>query len=109
VIESFVEGRVRLRSSLLADPAFAERLKEELLKISGVCKVEINPRTRGLLLEYDKKRLPLPLLMCAAPLFSRIDEWETLAPDQRQSALEKFMEDLRHLVFSNIAEYLLLL
>jgi hypothetical protein len=98
VIESFVEGRVRLRSSLLADPAFAERLKEALLKIDGVYKVEINPRTRGLLLEYDKNRLPLPSLMRAAPLFSRIDGWEVLAPDQRQSALEKFMGDLRQIL-----------
>jgi hypothetical protein len=98
VIESFVEGRTRLRSPLLADLAFAERLREELLKIDGVYKVEVNPRTRGLLLEYDKNRFPLPFLMRAAPLFSRIDDWETLSPDQRRSALERFMEDLRQIL-----------
>jgi hypothetical protein len=95
VIESFVEGRVRLRFPLLADPAFAERLKTELSKIDGVYKVEANPRTRGLLLEYDKKRLPLSLLMCAVPLFSRVDGWEALSSDQRQSALETLAEELR--------------
>jgi hypothetical protein len=95
MIESFIEGRVRLRSPLFADGAFAERLKVELLKIDGVHKAEINPRTNGLLLEYDKERLPLARLMRASSLFVRMDELMELPAEKRVSALESFIENLR--------------
>jgi hypothetical protein len=94
VIESFVEGRVRLRSPLLADAAFAERLTSKLLEIDGVQKVAVNPRTRGLLLEYDRTRLPLPLLTRAASLFSRMNDLENLPAEKRLPALERLMESL---------------
>ena len=73
MIESFIEGRVRLRSPILKDPAARERLREELLKIDGVLKAEVNPRTCGLLLEYDKERLPLSLLRRVAPSLNRLN------------------------------------
>ena len=99
MIESFTEGRVRLRSPLFADEAFAERVKSELLKIDGVYKAEMNPRTKGLLLEYDKERLPLVRLMGAASLFARMDELMELPAEKRVSALEIFMKELREALF----------
>jgi hypothetical protein len=94
MIESFIEGRVRLRSPLLADAAFAERLTSKLLEIDGVQKVEVNPRTNGLLLEYDKTRLPLSVLKQAAPLFSRMNNLAKLPANKRLPALEKLLESL---------------
>ncbi|MDR3231019.1 MAG: hypothetical protein LBT65_06245 [Synergistaceae bacterium] len=94
MIESFIEGRVRLRSPLLADAALAEYLTSRLREIGGVRKVEANPRTNGLLLEYDRTRLPLPVLMRAAPLFSRMEDLEKLPPDKRLSALTGLMNAL---------------
>ena len=99
MIESFTEGRVRLRSPLFADEAFAERVKSELLKIDGVYKAETNPRTKGLLLEYDKERLPLVRLMGAASLFARMDELMELPAEKRVSALEIFVKELREALF----------
>ncbi|MDR2179626.1 MAG: hypothetical protein LBP21_04920 [Synergistaceae bacterium] len=93
MIESFIEGRVRLRSPLFADEAFAERLKSELLAIDGVQKVEINPRTKGLLLEYDKHRLPLSRLTRVSSLFAQMNDH--LPIEKRIPALEIFMKDLR--------------
>ena len=89
MIESFVEGRVRLRSPLLADATLANRLSSELLKIDGVQKVEFNPRTNGTLLEYDKTRLPLSLLKQAAPLFTRMNDLSKLPSGERLAALEQ--------------------
>ncbi|MDR1622404.1 MAG: hypothetical protein LBS00_08530 [Synergistaceae bacterium] len=95
VIESFIEGRVRLRSPLLADGTFVERLRAELLKIHGVRKAEANLRTNSLLLEYDKKLLPLPRLMQASSIFARLNELTRLPAEKRVPALEVFMEQLR--------------
>jgi hypothetical protein len=99
MIESFVEGRARLRSPLFAEGAFAERLKSELLKIDGVRRAETNPRTNGLLLEYDKERLPLARLMRASSLFARMDGLVNLPAEERVSALEILMEELREALF----------
>ena len=99
MIESFIEGRVRLRSPLFADEAFAERLESELLNIDGVCKAETNPRSNGLMLEYDKERLPLARLMRAASLFARMDELIKLPAEKRVSALEILMQELRETLF----------
>ncbi|MDR2175707.1 MAG: hypothetical protein LBO82_07185, partial [Synergistaceae bacterium] len=94
MLESFIEGRVRLRSPLMFDAAFAERLSSGLLKIGGVRKAEVNPRTGGFLLEYDRARLPLSLLRRAAPLFSQMDALENLTADERLPALETLLKTL---------------
>jgi hypothetical protein len=94
MLESFVEGRVRLRSPLVFDAAFAERLSSGLLKIGGVRKAEVNPRTGGLLLEYDRTRLPLSALRRAAPLFSRLDALGKLPAEERLPALDALLKDL---------------
>ncbi|MDR2780522.1 MAG: hypothetical protein LBB28_05300 [Synergistaceae bacterium] len=94
MIESFTEGRVRLRSVLFSDKAMAELASSELMKIDGVLKVEINPRTNGALLEYDKKRLPLPLLRQAASLFSLMSDLERLPPAGRAAGLKDILADL---------------
>ncbi|MDR1732751.1 MAG: heavy-metal-associated domain-containing protein [Synergistaceae bacterium] len=95
MIESFIEGRVRLRSVALSDAKFSERIREELLKINGVRQAEVNPRTGGLLLEYDKASLPLSLLKRAAPLFAEIDALERLPVDERLESLEKLLRDVK--------------
>jgi hypothetical protein len=100
MIESFIEGRVRLRSPLFADRTFVERLRSGLLKIDGVYKAETNPRTNSLLLEYDKKRLPLARLMQASSLFTRLNELVELPAEKRVSFLEVFMENLRNTLSS---------
>jgi hypothetical protein len=94
LIESFIEGRLRLRSPLLADAAFAECLRDGLSKIDGVWKAEVNPRTNGLLLEYDKKLLPLSSLKEAAPLLLRVDELERRPCGERVPALKGILAAL---------------
>jgi hypothetical protein len=94
VIESFVEGRIRLRSPILADQGVARLLVAGILKIDGVLKAEANSRTSGLLLEYDKTRLPLSLLMGAQNIFTRMGEVEKLPQGERCAAIEGLLEEL---------------
>ena len=94
MIESFTEGRLRLRSTLFSDSAMTELLSSELMKIGGVLKVEINRRTNGALLEYDKKRLPLSLLRQAVPLLSAMNDLERLPAAERADGLKDILGKL---------------
>ena len=94
MIESFIEGRVRLRSSVFKDPVMRDRLTSELLKIDGVMKAEVNPRTHGLLLEYDKERLPLSLLKQIAPSLDRLNGLTRIPETERAAALEDILDTI---------------
>ncbi|MDR1916883.1 MAG: hypothetical protein LBQ58_09950 [Synergistaceae bacterium] len=98
MIESFIEGRVRLRSPILADEEFASYLVSELMRIDGVLNAVANTRTSGLLLEYDKNLLPLSLLLRATPLFSRMNDLEKLPVNERISAAGDIMKELSNIL-----------
>ena len=99
MIESFVPGRVRLRSRLLRDPGTAGALRRYLLDIRGVRAASVNERTGGLLLEYDTALFPLPVLMKAMPLFERLQALEEKTGDVLQDVdavlgeLKSLLED----------------
>ena len=98
MIESFVPGRVRLRSRLLSEPRTAELLKRALLGIQGVRSVAVNERTGGLLLEYDAERLPLSLLSGALPLFERLRELEIKPIEEALPMMEAVLNRLKTLL-----------
>jgi hypothetical protein len=98
VIESFVEGRVRLRSPILEDEAFAGYLESELREIPGVLKAEANARTSGLLLEYDRAAIPLAALMRAAPVLTRICGLESVPPESRAASAGEILRDLKEVL-----------
>ena len=95
MIESFIEGRLRLRSSLLGDKELAAFLSARLLAIDGVTKAEANPRTRGLLLEYDRARVPMERVKKAAPLLERLFAMEKLNASERRLCLASFLDELK--------------
>ena len=97
-IESFIEGRVRLRSPLLRDRTLASQLTAGLLAIDGVTRAEANPRTCGLLLEYDRSRLPLDRIMGAAPILESVAALERLPGPERAAALAPLLEELRRIL-----------
>jgi hypothetical protein len=98
MIESFIEGRVRLRSPVFKDPVTRERLTAELLKIDGVLKVDVNLKTHGLLLEYDKKRLPLSLLKQIAPSLNRLNSLTRVPETERAAALEDIIRTIAEIL-----------
>ncbi len=98
MIESFVEGRVRLRSPLLGDTSVADFMRSELLSIEGVNRVTVNPKTSGLLLEYSPSALPISLLMRAVPLFQQVEGLESVPPCDRVGFLKELMGSLKSLL-----------
>ena len=99
MIESFVPGRVRLRSRLLRDPGTAGALRRSLLDIRGVRAASVNERTGGLLLEYDAVLFPLPVLMKAMPLFERLQALEEKTGDVLQD-VDAVLGELKSLLES---------
>ena len=99
MIESFVPGRVRLRSRLLRDPETAGALRRSLLDIRGVRAASVNERTGGLLLEYDTALFPLPVLMKAMPLFDRLQALEEKTGDILQD-VDAVLRELKSLLES---------
>lgn len=97
MIESFVPGRVRLRSRLLRDPGTAGALRRSLLDIRGVRAASVNERTGGLLLEYDTALFPLPVLMKAMPLFDRLQALEEKTGDVLQD-VDAVLRELKSLL-----------
>ena len=61
-------------------------------------RAQVNRHTRGLLLEYDKDRLPLERLAPALPIFDRINALERRPEGERRAALDAALMDLRHLL-----------
>lgn len=97
MIESFVEGRIRLRSSLFDDKKTEEVLCALLRDVEGVFAVTFNPKTKGMLVEYDPKRIPLLRIMNALPLFKRLQSLEGLPVVERSEPLNALLVELRAL------------
>ena len=98
VIESFVDGRVRLRSPLFAETDIAESLADCLKTVKGVRSVNFNARTHGMLLEYDPLQIPRELLIKAAPLLERLGLLGELPFSERRSSAEQLLGELKNLL-----------
>ena len=98
LVESFIPGRVRLRSSLLKRPA-APLIPAAFEDLPGVRSVELNRLTGSLLLRYDAAVLTAERLMPALPLLEQIKALEREAPaPARTERLRALLEQLRALI-----------
>ena len=59
MITSFINGRVRLRDPRFKDEAACATIEETLRSHPCVTSVKANPKTGGVLIEYDPERLDL--------------------------------------------------
>ena len=86
MIESFVPGRIRLRSSLLRDGETGATLRAAFAAIPAVTSAELNPATGGLLLKYDSRVLTLERLMPLLPLLDQVGALENEPPSPERAA-----------------------
>ena len=63
MIVSFVPGRIRLRFKELKESAAAENARTRIRETPGITRVEINPLTGSVLIEYDPAVLPTEKLI----------------------------------------------
>ena len=85
IVESFVPGRIRLRSTLLRDEETASMIRGALAAIPGVDSAELNAMTGGLLLKYDAARLPLERLAPLLPLLDEVSMLESEPPSAQRT------------------------
>ncbi len=85
-VESFIPGRIRLRSSLIKDPAARELLRTAFSLLPGLKTATPNERTGSLLLIYDPAALPAERLMALLPHLEKLTEIEKMAPGEPRTA-----------------------
>lgn len=66
MIASFIDGRVRIRTAALRNPATLAMVENVIRAREGVRSVQSNPRTGSLLVEYDPEVIPRSALLEAA-------------------------------------------
>ena len=86
IVESFVPGRIRLRSSLLYDGETAAMLQGAMSAIPGVRSADLNAATGGLLLKYDADALPLEKLSPLLPLLEQVKALDNEPPSPKRTA-----------------------
>jgi len=86
MVESFVPGRIRLRSPLLRDADSAAMLQGALGSVPGVSEARLNPVTASLLLTYDAGLLTLDRLAPLLPLLDQVQALEREAPSAERLA-----------------------
>ena len=86
IVESFVPGRIRLRSSLLRDGETAAMLHGAMSAIPGVQSADLNAATGGLLLKYDADALPLEKLSPLLPLLEQVKALDNEPPSPKRTA-----------------------
>lgn len=101
MIESFAEGRIRLRSILFRNKDTHELLHTILRNIEGVSTITFNIKTNSILIEYDPKRIPLAIIMNAVPLFKRMESLEKLPAAEGWCHLKVLLEEFRVLFSQN--------
>ena len=86
IVESFVPGRIRLRSSLLHDGETAAMLQGAMSAIPGVRSADLNAATGSLLLKYDADALPLEKLSPLLPLLEQVKALDNEPPSPKRTA-----------------------
>lgn len=97
-IESFVPGRVRLRSPLFKDAICARAIASALISVRGVARADANERTGGMLIEYDPSAITIGMIMSAAPLIERISAAEDADPADRLAMIASMMNDIKEMM-----------
>jgi|Go1ome_4_1110791.scaffolds.fasta_scaffold86043_1 hypothetical protein len=84
MIESFIPGRVRLRSPLLSQEDTARLILRTFQAIPQARSVTMNEKTGSLLFEYDPQALPMERLKELLPLLSELQNLEKEPPSPRR-------------------------
>ncbi|WP_353115091.1 HMA2 domain-containing protein [Nitratidesulfovibrio sp.] len=80
MISSFIDGRVRIRCDALRNPEAAAAIEGTLRETPGVLSATANPRTGGLLVEYDPDAVTQEQLLEAAKMLEAFAAQEPAAP-----------------------------
>lgn len=72
MITSFFPGRVRLRAPIFKESDLVEKARALLQKSDAVKKIETNPLTGSVLIEYSPSKVPMEKLLPMQDFFARL-------------------------------------
>ena len=72
MITSFFPGRVRLRAPVFKEADLVEKARSILEKSDAVKKIEHNPLTGSVLIEYTPDKIPMEKLLPMQDFFTRL-------------------------------------
>lgn len=72
LVTSFFPGRIRLRAAIFKNEELCEKARKILSKSDAVKKIEHNPLTGSILLEYDIKKVPMEKLLPMQDFFMKL-------------------------------------
>ena len=72
MITSFFPGRVRLRAPVFKEADLVEKARSILEKSEAIKKVEHNPVTGSVLIEYNPAKVPMEKLLPMKDFFTRL-------------------------------------
>jgi len=72
MITSFFPGRVRLRAPIFKEEDLVSQARSILEKSAAVKKIEHNPVTGSVLIEYEPSKVPLEKLLPMQDFFTRL-------------------------------------
>lgn len=76
LIQSFLPGRVRLRSPLICKLESRQIILDAFKDLPGLKNITANEHTGSLLLQYDPAVLPTDSLMTLLPMFQKLQQLE---------------------------------
>lgn len=96
MIESMIEGRIRLRSKHFTNPDMARQFAEIAVAIPGMLEVAVNPLTGGVLLRYDPAQLSSEELLVHGETLAAMLPPEALqARPEKKKAENSYLRMLR--------------
>ncbi len=72
MITSFFPGRVRLRAPIFKEEDLVSQARSILQKSDAVKKIEHNPTTGSVLIEYEPSKVPMEKLLPMQEFFTRL-------------------------------------
>ena len=94
MVTSFFPGRIRLRAPIFKDQALFKRAEGIIIKATDAIKrLENNPLTGSVLIEYDIKKLPLEKLASMQDFFAKLGKEAEKFSEENRSVIEKMLDE----------------
>ncbi|MCR5494513.1 MAG: hypothetical protein K6F15_02660 [Treponema sp.] len=98
MITSFFPGRVRLRAPIFKETELVNKAKAILQSSSSVEKVENNPLTGSVLVEYDTEKVPMDKLIPMQDFFMKLAKKAQNYSGENKSEILSMLDELEALV-----------
>lgn len=94
MITGFFPGRIRLRAPIFKDTAITQRALAILKQSSAVKRIEHNPITGSILLEYSPAHVPIEKLRPLLPFFKKLEKEAASYSEKNRNTILTMLDEL---------------